>query len=99
MSNSSIWPLDRALSNATTPGQSKPGSNGNEGVLHISQISKAGASSSESLMSHPGHLWDWYPSAKMQSMCYAAPADWAGVLIVRELFKRVAVSMRFRCEE
>ena len=35
MSNSSIWPIDRILSGATTPSQSGPGSNGNEGVFHI----------------------------------------------------------------
>ena len=35
MSNSSIWYIDRILSGATTPGQSGPGSDGNEGVLHI----------------------------------------------------------------
>ena len=35
MSNSSIWPIDKTLSGATTPGQSGPGSKGNEGVLHI----------------------------------------------------------------
>ena len=35
MFNSFIWVLDRTLSGATTPGQSKPGKNGNEGVLHI----------------------------------------------------------------
>ena len=39
MSNSSIWPIDRTLSGATTPGQSWPGSNGNEGVLRIPQSS------------------------------------------------------------
>ena len=38
MSNSSIWPIDRTLSGPTTPGQSKPGSDGNEGVLSIPQI-------------------------------------------------------------
>ena len=32
---SSILPIDRALSGATTPGQSGPGSDGNEGVLRI----------------------------------------------------------------
>ena len=32
---SSNWPIDRIPSGATTPGQSEPGSNGNEGVLHI----------------------------------------------------------------
>ena len=31
----SVYPIDRALSGATTPGQSGPGSNGNEGVLRI----------------------------------------------------------------
>ena len=34
---SSIWPIDRTLSGATTPGQSGPGSDGNEGVLCIPQ--------------------------------------------------------------
>ena len=34
---SSIQPIDRALSGATTLGQSGPGSNGNEGVLCIPQ--------------------------------------------------------------
>ena len=33
ISNSSILPINRTLSGATTPGQSKPGSNSNEGVL------------------------------------------------------------------
>ena len=32
-----IWPLDRTLSGATILGQSGPGSNGNQGVLHIIQ--------------------------------------------------------------
>ena len=32
---SSIWPTDRTLSGATTPDQSEPGSDGNEGVLSI----------------------------------------------------------------
>ena len=36
---SSIWPIDRTLSGATTPGQSGPGSDGNEGVLRIPQNS------------------------------------------------------------
>ena len=29
---SSIWPIDRILSGATTQGQSRPGSDGNEGI-------------------------------------------------------------------
>ena len=36
---SSIWPIDRTLSGATTPGQSGHGSDGNEGVLRIPQSS------------------------------------------------------------
>ena len=48
-----------ALSCATMPGQSGPGSNSNEGVLHISQSSSiTGASSSDCLVSYSGHsLW------------------------------------------
>ena len=36
---SSIWPIDRTLSGDTTPSQSGPGSDGNEGVLNIPQSS------------------------------------------------------------
>ena len=36
MQFSSIEPIDRALSGATIPGKNGPGSNGNEGVVHIS---------------------------------------------------------------
>ena len=39
MSNSSIWLKERTLSGASTPGQGEPGSNGNEGILRILQIS------------------------------------------------------------
>ena len=53
---SSIWPIDMTLSGATTLGQSRPGSNGNEGILHIPQSSRAGTSPSDCLMSYPGHL-------------------------------------------
>ena len=54
---SSIWPIDRTLSGATTPGQIGPGSNGNEGVLCIPQSSSiTAASPSDCLVSYPGHL-------------------------------------------
>ena len=50
---SSILPIDRALSGANTPGQSGPGSNGNEGVLRIPQSSStAGTSTSDCLVSY-----------------------------------------------
>ena len=39
-----IWPIDRTKSGAPTTGQSGPGSDGDEGVVHIPQISKAEAS-------------------------------------------------------
>ena len=49
-------PIYRTLSGATTPGQSGPGSNGNEGVLRIPQSSSiAGTSPSDCLVSYPGH--------------------------------------------
>ena len=52
----SIWPIDRTLSGATTPRQSGPGSDGNEGVLCIPQsycITRA--LPADCLMSYPGH--------------------------------------------
>ena len=51
----SIWTINRRLSCTTTPEQSGPKSNGIEGVLHIPQIFKAGASLSDGLLSYPGH--------------------------------------------
>ena len=57
-----------ALSGATTPGQSGPESDGNEGVHCIPQsLSITGASPSDCLVSYPGHwLWEPYPSAEKQ---------------------------------
>ena len=56
MQFSSIWPIDRALSGATTPGQSGPGSNGNEGVLYIPESSSITRTSpSDCLVSYLGH--------------------------------------------
>ena len=76
---SSIWPIDGILSGATTRSQSEPGSDGNEGVLHISQSSSiTGTSPSDFLMSYPGQsLGGGYPSVEMQSVYSTAPANWA----------------------
>ena len=41
------WPRDGALTGTTTPGQSEPESNGNEGIHHIPQSSRTGASPSD----------------------------------------------------
>ena len=56
MQFSSIWPIDRTLSGATTLGQSGPGSYGNDRVLHIPQSSSITETSpSDCLVSYPGH--------------------------------------------
>ena len=47
----SIWTINRTLFGATMLGPSGPEINGNEGVLHIPQILKVGASLSDGLMS------------------------------------------------
>ena len=46
----------RNLTGSTTPGQSGPRSNSNEGGLHIPQSSMTGASLSDGLVSYPGLL-------------------------------------------
>ena len=61
--------------------QSWPGSNGNEGVLSIFQISGITEDSPDCLKSYPRHLlqqgWGSYPSAELQFVYSTAPADWA----------------------
>ena len=55
---SSIWPIHRTLSGATTLGQSGPGSDGNKGVLRIPQSSSiTGASLSDCLVSYQDTHW------------------------------------------
>ena len=52
---SSIWPIDRTLSGATTPGESGPGSGGSEEVSSIPQSSSITRTSpSDCLVSYPG---------------------------------------------
>ena len=53
---SSIWPIDRTLLGANTLSQSGPGSNGNEGELHIPQSSNiTGTLPLDCLISYPGY--------------------------------------------
>ena len=68
MSNSSIWPIDRTLSGATTPDHRGAWSEGDKGLHHIPQSSGiTGASPSEYLDSYLGlSLKEFYPSAGMQ---------------------------------
>ena len=52
----SIWPIDRTLSGATTLSQSEPGSDGNKGVLCIPQSTIITvATPSDCLVSYPGY--------------------------------------------
>ena len=53
----------------------------NEGVLCIPQISKTGASSSDSFLSYLGHFGESYPSAEMQLVYYTALADWFSMCV------------------
>ena len=90
MQFSSIWSIDRTLSDATTPGKSGPGSDGNEGVLHIPHSSSITESSpSDCLVSYLGHSlvgsgWS-YSSAEMQSVYSTASADWAKKIILNKI--------------
>ena len=57
MSNNSIWPTDRTLSDATAPDQDGPGSDDNERVLSIPKTPEiTEASTSVCLVSYPGNL-------------------------------------------
>ena len=87
MQFSSIWPIDRTLSGATTPRQGGPESDGNEEVLRISKSSSiTEASPSDCLVSYPGHLLagveDLAPSAEKQLVYSTAPANWANYMKV-----------------
>ena len=71
---SSIQPIDRALSGATTSGQSGPGSNGNEGVLCILQhCSITGTSLSDCLVSYLGYSFVGLTSLQRSSWCILQP--------------------------
>ena len=60
----SLWPIDRSLSIATTPGESRAGRNDNEGVYCIPQnLDITGTSPSDYLELLPGYtLEESYPS-------------------------------------
>ena len=75
---SSLWPVDRTLFGAKTPGQSGPGSKGNIGALSITE-----ASPSNCLVSYLGHsLGESYPSAEIQLVYPIALADCARIIII-----------------
>ena len=84
---SSIWPIDRNLSGATTPNLSGPGSDGKKGVPRIPQGSRfTGASPSYCVVSYSKHsLGKSYSPAEIQLMYSTIPADWAK-LLMEEMF-------------
>ena len=90
---SSIWPIDRTLSGATTPGQSRPGSDGNNGVLCIPQISSTtGISPSDCLVSYPGHLLEVVlPLCREAVGVFYSPFDW-----VMKPFNRMLTNKLFK---
>ena len=55
-----------------------PGSDDNEGVLHILHSSSTGTSQLDCFVSHSGHLGGGYSSRGMQSVYSTTQADWAG---------------------
>ena len=75
MQFSPIWPIDRTLSDATSPGQKELENDGQEGVLKILQSSAiTGTSPSNCLVSYRGHsLWGYYSLAEMQLVYSTAP--------------------------
>ena len=66
--------MGRCLSGAAIPGQSGPGSNGNEGVPRLRQSSRiTGTSPSDCLVSYLGHLLGGLTSVQSCSRCIQQP--------------------------
>ena len=80
---SSFWPLDRTISDATSSGLSWYGSHGNKGVQHISQNSSIPGDLTIRLFSviFRACIGGGLPSAEMQPVYSATPADWAMSII------------------
>ena len=80
------------------PGQSGPGSNGNEGLPHIPQgPSITRTSPSNCLVSYPGHsLGGSYPFAEVQSVYSTAPANWASENLARQTSSKDSITMNLR---
>ena len=68
-------PLIGSLSGATTLGQSGPGSDGNKGVLRISQSSSIAVTSpSDCLVSYPGYLLGVLPLCREAVGVFYSPS-------------------------
>ena len=90
MLDSSIWPIDRTLSGATTSDQSEPESNGNEEVLCVPQ-SITVASPSDCLVTYPGHsLEGVLPLCRdAVGLFYGPPLLWESCFIIYLLWVTV----------
>ena len=64
------------MTGTTAPNQSGPGSNGSEGVLHISQRSRTGASLVVGLVSRTLVVGESYHDAEVPSVYFRVPAEW-----------------------
>ena len=76
MWNISIWPIDKTLSGVTTLGQSGPGSDGNEGVLRITQSPSINEAPPIRLFIVICRISVSYPSIEMQWVYSTAQAEW-----------------------
>ena len=83
MQFSSIQPIDKALSGATIPSQSGPGSNDNERVLRILQsLCITETLPSDCLVSYSGHsLAGILFLCLVQSVYSTSPAKWATIYL------------------
>ena len=99
----SIYPIDRAQSGTTIPGQSGPGSN-SKFFRILQSLSITGTSPSGHLVSYPRNSLavGSYPSAEEQSVYSTAPVDWAihnvNVKTVLFLIIQFSISTQFRCQ-
>ena len=102
---SSIWPIERTLSGAITPGQRGPGSNGNDDILCIPQSSSiTGTSPSDCLVSsrtlgRGGGL----TSLQRSSWCILQPqltGQYTELSVKTVLFQTIqfSISMLFKCQ-
>ena len=81
--NSSTWTIDEILTGTATLGQSKPGSNGNEEILHIPKNSRTEASPSDGLASYPGHsLEEGVPTPLQRCSWHILQSQITGLTII-----------------
>ena len=96
---SSIWAIDKSLSGTTTPGQSEPGSDSNEGVRRIPLSSRITRSSPlDCLVSYSV---EFYISVEMQWVYSTTPADRTKFLCRwgPYNFARLAINLKFDVAE